>query len=50
MKILIVRPTATVMNRNSYNLQEEGIAKQYVKMGHQCNIVYYTNKKYKVLK
>lgn len=47
MKILIVRPTATVMNRNSYNLQEEGIAKQYVKMGHQCNIVYYTNKKYK---
>lgn len=46
MNILIVRPTATVINRNSYNIQEEGIAKEYVKNGHNCTIVFYTNKGY----
>lgn len=46
MNILIVRPTATVINRNSYNIQEEGIAKEYAKNGHNCTIVFYTDKDY----
>ncbi len=48
MNILIVRPTATVINRNSYNIQEEGIAKEYVENGHSCTIVFYTDKDYEV--
>lgn len=43
MKILIVRPAATVVKRNAYNVQEEGIAKEYVRLGHECQLVFYTD-------
>ena len=43
MKILIVRPAATVVKRSAYNVQEEGIAKAYVEMGHECQLIFYTS-------
>lgn len=46
MKILIIRGHASIVNRDGYNLQEEGLAKALVKQGYECDIVYYngTNK------
>lgn len=46
MRILIVRPVSTKPKRSSYNLQEEGIAKQYILLGHDCDLVYYTDGSY----
>ncbi|WP_278548720.1 glycosyltransferase family 4 protein [Paraclostridium bifermentans] len=45
MKILIVRGYASELKSNMYNLQEVGLAKSIVKMGHECDIVYYTKRK-----
>lgn len=46
MKILIVRTVATELDRTKYNIQEEGIAKEYISLGHSCDIVFYTKGKY----
>lgn len=44
MKILIVRPYATVPDKNQYNLQHIGLAKAFLRKGHQCDIVYWVGK------
>lgn len=41
MKILIVRTFPDVLNLNSYNVQEVGLAKAFTLKGHQCDIVLY---------
>lgn len=41
MKILIIRPYASVLNKNTYNLQHIGLAKAFLRKGHQCDIVYW---------
>lgn len=41
MKILILRTDPSIMNISNYNSQEIGLAKAYVELGHQCDIVYY---------
>jgi len=41
MKILIVRPHASVLTSNSYNMQETGLAKAYIRAGHSADIVLY---------
>ena len=41
MKILLFRTDPSIMNIKSYNSQEIGMAKSYIKLGHQCDIVYY---------
>ncbi len=41
MKILIVRTFPNVLNPNSYNSQEVGLARAFVRAGHCCDIVYY---------
>ena len=45
MKILILRTMANVLKLNTYNLQEVGLAKALTRLGHHCDIVYYTNEK-----
>ena len=45
MKFLIVRMWPDVINVNSYNCQELGLAKALIRMGHSCDVVLYTNKK-----
>lgn len=42
MKILIFRTVAHELNVSSYNSQEIGLARAFVKLGHDCDIVYYT--------
>lgn len=44
MKILIVRTFASVISSTSYNVQEIGLAKAYVKAGHQADVVLYGGK------
>ena len=44
MKILIVRPTPNKMDLKTYNLQEVGLAKAFVRRGHQCDVMYYCGK------
>ncbi len=41
MKILIIRPYASVLNKNTYNLQHVGLAKAFLRKGNQCDIVYW---------
>lgn len=41
MKILIIRSYASVLNTNTYNLQHVGLAKTFIRKGHQCDIVYW---------
>lgn len=47
-KILIIRTYPTIMNINTYNSQELGLAKAYIDKGYVCDIVYYNgrNKSY----
>ena len=44
MKILLFRTDPSIMNIANYNSQEIGLAKAYVALGHQCDIVYYNGK------
>lgn len=44
MKILIVRTFPDILNLNSYNVQEIGLAKALTLKGHQCDIVLYNGK------
>lgn len=44
MKILIIRTTPNIMNLNSYNLQEFGLAKALIRKGHVCDVAYYGGK------
>lgn len=41
MKILLVRTFASVLNPASYNSQEIGLARAFIRAGHVCDIVYY---------
>lgn len=41
MRILLFRTDPSIMNIKNYNSQEIGMAKAYLKQGHQCDIVYY---------
>lgn len=51
MKILIIRnyPSYFSLNRNTYNIQEIGLAKSLVKKGYKCDIVFWTNKQEKTI-
>lgn len=44
MKILIIRTAGNVINFSNYNLQEVGLAKAFIKLGHQADIVYFGGK------
>lgn len=46
MKILIIRnfPTYMDIKHNTYNIQEVGLAKALVRAGHQCDILFWTDK------
>lgn len=44
MKILIVRTFPDILNLQSYNVQEVGLAKALVRKGHTCDIVLYNGK------
>ena len=43
MKVLILRTMANVLNLKTYNLQEVGLAKALIRLGHHCDILYYTD-------
>lgn len=45
MKILILRTMANVLKLSTYNLQEVGLAKALIRLGHHCDILYYTDEK-----
>ena len=45
MRILILRTMANVLHLTTYNLQEVGLAKALTRLGHHCDIVYYTDEK-----
>ena len=45
MKILILRTMANVLKLSTYNLQEVGLAKALIRLGHHCDILYYTDGK-----
>ena len=49
MKILIIRcfPQYMEVKNASYNIQEIGLARALVKKGHQCDIVFWTDKEEK---
>lgn len=46
MKILIIRnyPSYMDVKHNTYNIQEVGLAKALVRKGHQCDIVFWTDR------
>lgn len=46
MKILIIRniPTYMEVNNNTYNIQEVGLARAITKKGHQCDILFWTDR------
>ena len=46
MKILIIRnfPSYMSVTNNTYNIQELGLAKALTRKGHQCDIVFWTDK------
>lgn len=46
MKILIIRnyPTTMIVKNQSYNIQEMGLAKALTKKGHQCDVVFWTDR------
>ena len=48
MKILIVRayPSFVDLSENTYNQQEIGLAKAFLKIGHEAGIVYYGGKEH----
>ncbi len=45
MKIIIVRTSPDKVKKNTYNLQEIGLAKALVRRGHICDVMYYTDEK-----
>lgn len=45
MKILLLKTFARVAERRKYNLQEEGIAKEFIRQGHECSLVFYSGEK-----
>ncbi len=45
MKILIVRTAGNKLNYSNYNLQEIGLAKAFLQMGHNVDVVYYGGKR-----
>ena len=49
MRILIIRsyPSYMDVERNTYNIQEVGLAKALVRKGHVCDIVFWTDKEEK---
>ena len=47
MKILIIRNSPNVVNLDSYNNQEMGLARALKTKGHEVGIVFYTDKDYK---
>lgn len=49
MRILIIRSYSSYMDveRNTYNIQEVGLAKALVRKGHVCDIVFWTDKEEK---
>ena len=44
MKILIIRMYPNVLNINTYNCQEIGLAKALIRKNNVCDIVLYTDK------
>lgn len=52
MKILIIRsyPSYMDIEKNTYNIQEVGLAKALVRKGHICDIVFWTDKEEKNIK
>lgn len=46
MKVLIIRnyPSYLDVKHNTYNIQEVGLAKALIKAGHQCDVLFWTNK------
>ena len=46
MKILIIRnyPNYMDVTCNTYNIQEVGLAKALIRKGHQCDIVFWTER------
>lgn len=48
MKILIIRTHPTEININTYNVQELGLAKALVGLGHQCDIILYTERESRI--
>lgn len=44
MKILIVRTFPDILNIDTYNVQEIGLAKALIRKGHECDIVLYGGK------
>lgn len=42
MKILLLRTFPSVMDPAAYNSQEVGLARAFVRAGHQCGILYYS--------
>ena len=51
MKILIIRnyPSYMDVERNTYNIQEVGLAKALIRKGEKCDIVFWTDKEEKVI-
>ena len=49
MRILIIRsyPSYMDVEKNTYNIQEVGLAKALVRKGHVCDIVFWTDKEEK---
>ena len=45
MKILIIRPWPSLLDvtKNTYNIQEVGLAKALVKRGHPTDILFWTD-------
>lgn len=41
MKILVIRTTPNIMDLNSYNIQEFGLAKALIRKGHTCDVAFY---------
>ena len=44
MKILIFRTNGNIVNINTYNMQELGLAKAFIKAGYECEVAYYGGK------
>ena len=51
MRILIVRnyPSYLDVRHNTYNIQEVGLAKALTKIGHQCDVLFWTNKEEEIV-
>lgn len=51
MNILIIRnyPSYMDINKNTYNIQEIGLAKALVRRGHRCDVLFWTNHEEKVI-